>query len=80
MSEERRNAKLGLIRKALRIWAKQYHFVIPREILQMYVHKFMHERRNIAKYGNRFFDPEDYTQYEKWLSFRPQVTNTEPQV
>ncbi|MBQ7992676.1 MAG: glycosyltransferase family 2 protein [Solobacterium sp.] len=79
MTEERRNAKIGLIRKALRIWAKQYHFVIPREILQMYVHKFMHERRNIAKYGNRFFDPEDYTQYEKWLSFRPQVTNTKPQ-
>ncbi len=70
MTESKLNAIASLIGKALHIWAVQYHFVIPREILKMYIDKFTHERRNIARYGCRFFDPHDGEQYRKWLSFR----------
>ena len=63
-------AAFELIRKAWYIWAVQYHFVIPREILKMYVHKFTHESKNITKYSNRFFDPENDDEYRKWLSYR----------
>ena len=64
---------LELVKKALHIWAVQYHYVIPREILKMYIGKFLHERRNISKYGCRFFDPGDAEQYRKWLEFHPAV-------
>ena len=65
-------AKWELVRKAVHIWAVQYHFRIPGEILKMYVHKFMHENRNISKYENRFFDPADAKQYNQWLKSRPE--------
>lgn len=70
MTDLKKKSKLELIKKAFRIWAKQYHFYIPREMLKMYIRKFMHERRNIAKYGCRYFEPEDQEQYAKWLSYR----------
>ena len=41
MSDSKLMAKLELVKKALHIWAVQYHFVIPKEILKMYVHKFI---------------------------------------
>ena len=71
MSDSKLMAKLELVKKALHIWAVQYHFVIPKEILKMYVHKFMHERSNISAYSNRFFDPGDAEEYRQWLSYRP---------
>lgn len=64
------SSKLALIKKALYIWAVQYHFVIPKRILKMYIHKFRHESANIAKYGQRFYDPADPVQYRKWLELR----------
>ena len=70
MTDLKKKSKLELIKKAFRIWSKQYHFYIPREMLRMYIRKFMHERRNIAKYGCRYFEPEDQEQYAKWLSYR----------
>lgn len=64
------NSKTGLIRKALWIWAVQYHFQIPEEMLERYVHKYRHERYNIAHYGQRFFNPENKEEYHKWLTFQ----------
>lgn len=64
------SSKLGLIKKALYIWAVQYHFVIPKEILKGYIHKFRHESENISKYGQRYYDPSDSKQYDQWLSFQ----------
>jgi len=61
---------LGLIKKALYIWIVQYHFVIPRKILSGYIHKYRTESENIAKYGKRFYDPEDAGEYNQWLSFQ----------
>lgn len=72
MKTSKISATLGLIRKALHIWAVQYRFVIPREILEMYIRKFMHERKNISVYGCRYFEPSDPEQYRKWLSYRKQ--------
>lgn len=63
--------KTELLKKALHIWAVQYHFVIPREILKMYIGKFLHERKNISKYGCQYFDPADADQYRKWLQYHP---------
>jgi len=63
-------SKLGLVKKALYIWAVQYHFVIPKEMLRMYVHKFRHESENISKYDQRFYDPGDPVQYRKWLTMQ----------
>lgn len=67
---ENNSSKLGLIKKALYIWAVQYHFVIPKEILKGYVHKYRHESENISKYGQRYYDPSDAQQYQKWLTFQ----------
>ena len=64
------SSKLGLIRKALYIWVFQYHFVIPKEILKGYIHKFRHESQNISQYGQRYYDPSDPKQYQKWLTFQ----------
>ena len=77
MSDSKLMAKLELVKKALHIWAVQYHFVIPKEILKMYVHKFMHERSNISAYSNRFFDPGDAEEYRQWLSYRPETEQCE---
>ena len=66
-----------MVKKALYIWAVQYHFVIPREILKGYVHKYNTERDNIAKYGQRFYDPEKMEEYQKWLKF--QVYENKPE-
>jgi len=60
----------GLIKKALYIWAVQYHFVIPRKILKGYVHKYHTESSNISKYGQRFYNPDNAEEYHKWLSFQ----------
>lgn len=73
---ENSTSKLGLIKKALYIWAVQYHFVIPKEILKTYIHKFNHERENISKYGQRFYDPNDSEQYNKWLTFQEYQSNS----
>jgi GT2 family glycosyltransferase len=61
---------LGLMRKALHIWAVQYHFVIPWRILKGYIHKYHTESSNISKYGQRFYDPENAEEYNKWLTFQ----------
>ena len=71
-------AKTELLKKALHIWAVQYRFVIPREILKMYIHKYMHERMNIARYGRRYFDPAVNEEYEKWLTYRKSGTMQKP--
>ena len=64
------SSKWGLIKKALYIWAVQYHFVIPKEILKGYVHKYHTESDNISKYGKRFYDPSKPEEYQKWLTFQ----------
>ena len=64
------SSKLGLIKKALYIWAVQYHFVIPKEILKTYIHKFKHESENISKYGQRYYDPSSVEEYNKWLTMQ----------
>lgn len=69
MSKEN-SSKLGLIKKALYIWAVQYHFVIPKEILKGYIHKYHTESDNIAKYGKRFYDPGIPEEYAQWLAFQ----------
>ena len=48
MAKSKLLAKLELIKKALYVWAVQYHFVIPRDILEMYIRKFRHESDNIS--------------------------------
>ena len=70
MEDSKFRSKLELAKKALHVWAVQYHYVIPKDILKMYVHKFFHERKNISEYGARFFDPADPEQYRKWLDTR----------
>lgn len=67
---ENNSSKFGLLKKAWSIWAEQYHFVIPKEILKTYVHKFMHESENILKYGQRFYDPQSVDEYNKWLDLQ----------
>ncbi len=67
---EDNTSKMGLIRKALYIWAVQYHFVIPKEILKGYIEKYRTESHNISEYGQRFYDPQDPDQYHKWLTFQ----------
>lgn len=67
---ENNSSKWGLIKKAFYIWAVQYHFVIPKEILKGYVHKYHTESDNISKYGQRFYDPSKAEEYHKWLSFQ----------
>jgi len=64
------SSKWGLIKKAFYIWAVQYHFVIPKEILKGYVHKYRTESDNISKYGKRFYDPSNAEEYRQWLSFQ----------
>ena len=68
------NAKLDLIRKALHVWVVQYHFIIPKDILKMYVHKFFHENKNISEYDSRFYDPNIAEEYNKWLSYQSYET------
>lgn len=70
MMEKNNSSVWGLMKKALYIWAVQYHFVIPAAILKGYVHKYHTEKDNIAKYGQRFYDPKDVEQYHKWLTFQ----------
>lgn len=70
MAKSKLLAKLELIKKALYVWVVQYHFVIPRDILEMYIRKFRHESDNIAKYANRYYDPEDAEEYQQWLSYQ----------
>lgn len=70
MSMENNSSKLGLIKKAFYIWAVQYHFVIPKEILKTYIHKFKHESENISKYGQRFYNPGNSEEYNKWLGMQ----------
>lgn len=67
---ENNSSKFGLIKKALYIWAVQYHFWIPKEILKGYVHKYHTESDNIAQYGQRFYDPAKEEEYNRWLSFQ----------
>lgn len=74
---ENNSSKLGLIKKALYIWIVQYHFVIPKEILKGYVHKYRHESENISRYGQRYYDPSDEQQYQKWLTFQDETINKE---
>ena len=62
--------KMELIKKALYVWVVQYHFVIPRDILNMYIKKFRQESENIAIYSNRYFDPKNSKEYNKWLSYQ----------
>jgi Predicted glycosyltransferases len=64
------SSKWGLIKKALYIWAYQYHFIIPRKILKGYIHKYHTESENISKFGKRFFDPNSAEDYNQWLSFQ----------
>ena len=64
------SSKWGLIKKAFYIWAVQYHFVIPKEIMKGYVHKYRTESDNISKYGKRFYDPSNAEEYRQWLSFQ----------
>lgn len=71
MADSKENKKTGLILKGFRIWAKQYHFRIPREMLRMYVRKFIHEFKNIARYGVRYFETSDPEQYAAWRKTRP---------
>lgn len=78
MAKSKLSAKLNLIKKALYVWAVQYHFVIPKEILQMYIRKFRHESDNIDQYDNRFFDPNDREEYRKWLSYQTYKGSEEP--
>ncbi len=73
MNNSRLNSTFELMKKAWHIWAEQYHFMIPREILKMYIQKYTHETKNIARYGCRYFDPEDDEQYRKWLSIRQET-------
>ena len=70
MNKSKVKAKFELIQKALYIWAVQYHFVIPKDVLKMYIDKFRHESSNIEKYDKRFFDPYDPEEYQKWLSYQ----------
>lgn len=67
---ENNSSKFGLIKKALYVWIVQYHGIIPMEILKGYIHKFRHESENIRKYGQRFYDPSDPEQYNKWLEMQ----------
>ncbi|MBQ3461159.1 MAG: glycosyltransferase family 2 protein [Solobacterium sp.] len=70
MAKSKLLAKLELVKKALYIWAVQYHFVIPKDILKMYIRKFTHESENISKYANRYFDPASKEEYNQWLSYQ----------
>lgn len=72
------SSKWGLVKKALYIWAIQYHFVIPKKILSGYIHKFHTENENIIKYGQRYFDPENNDEYQQWLSFQTDVGQRKP--
>ena len=63
-------AKLGLIKKAIYVWVVQYHFVIPKDILNMYIKKYRHEKDNIMHYSYRFFDPKNIEEYNQWLSYQ----------
>ena len=69
------SSKLGLIKKALYIWIVQYHCVIPKEILKTYIHKFKHESENISKYGQRYYDPSNEQEYNKWLTMQEYECN-----
>lgn len=64
------SSKFGLVKKALYIWIVQYHGIIPLKILKTYIHKFNHESTNIAKYGQRYYDPQNQIEYNKWLSMQ----------
>lgn len=68
---KKKSGTLGLAGKAARIIFQQYHGRIPRQMLRQYVHKFRHERQNIKRYGQRFYNPEVQQEYKKWLSFQP---------
>ena len=72
------SSKIGLIKKALYIWIVQYHGMIPMKILKRYIHKFRHESENISKYGQRYFDPSDAQEYNRWLSLQEYKTDTVP--
>lgn len=52
------------------IWIVQYHGIIPLKILKTYIHKFNHESSNISKYGQRYYDPHNQIEYNKWLSMQ----------
>lgn len=64
------SSKFGLIKKALYVWIVQYHGMIPMKILKKYIHKFRHESENISKYGQRYYDPSDTDQYNRWLDMQ----------
>ena len=64
------SSKIGLIKKALYVWIVQYHGIIPMKILKRYIHKFRHESENISKYGQRYFDPSNPQEYNRWLSLQ----------
>jgi GT2 family glycosyltransferase len=72
---EQNSGKKGLSAKALHIWKDQYHGHIPFRVLIRYMHKYIHERINIYKYGQRFFNPENNEEYNKWLSFQPKLSS-----
>ena len=69
------SSKFGLIKKALYVWIVQYHGMIPMKILKRYIHKFRHESENISKYGQRYFDPSDLQEYNRWLSLQDYKTD-----
>lgn len=69
------SSKIGLIKKALYVWIVQYHGIIPMKILKRYIHKFRHESENISKYGQRYFDPSNPQEYNKWLSLQEYKTD-----
>ena len=64
------SSKIGLIKKALYVWIVQYHGIIPVKILKRYIHKFRHESESISKYGQRYFDPSNPQEYNRWLSLQ----------
>ena len=43
-----------------------------RDIKRVYK-KFIHEKNNIQKYGCKHFNPEEKQEYQKWISYLPEV-------
>lgn len=64
------SSQLALIKKALNVWIFKYHFVIPKDVLKLYIKRFRTENETIQKYGRQYYDPKDVTQYQEWLSYQ----------
>lgn len=61
---------IGLVKRAYQIWSEQYHYHIPKDILAMYVRKFVSESRNIQKYSAACFNPYDAGEYAQWRALQ----------